>query len=612
MKRFYFLSFFILTLLLHQAASAGFEGSVSQTTIPEGESFQLYLRQDGDAEQPDISVLNEDFIITGQRKSFKSTYINGKSEKFNETVLTLIPRKTGTVVLPSISAGKEKTAPVTLTVVPGGTPVPSATAQGSAPSSKAQAKVFVRAAVGKTQPFVQEQTVYTVRLFTSTPILDGMITPPHADGVAIEQWGDPKRSQTVVNDQPYTVTEYRFVLFPQKSGKITLPPTRFQGLITDPDAQEQSMEDMFGGFGFGGRTAFSGFFGHKNIAVQSQEITLDVRPKPASAVGAWLPATDVAVSEDITPPKTTVTMGDALTRTVTVMVSGVRDTQIPDPSFPDGAGYKQYPGKTDTKNLFDDKGIVGVKTRQIVFMPTQPGELVLPSMEVPWFDVKTRKMKTAVLPSRTVTVTPGEGGAVSPALAPSTSVPAEEKNDAVTPQTPPSAPSGASAVAPAAGNEGGSVTIVGADPVRLFGAGLLSGAGAILLLWAVYRLLRNGKDTATRRKGHEAADMPRAKAVRLFKAACLGGNPAEAKKALLKVGAVYWPENPPLSLSELADRFADDAFFVQVENLNQALYAREASEWSGEALWQAFRATRQYAGSSRPEDDAPVPPLYPR
>ena len=179
MKRFYFLSFFILTLLLHQAASAGFEGSVSQTTIPEGESFQLYLRQDGDAEQPDISVLNEDFIITGQRKSFKSTYINGKSEKFNETVLTLIPRKTGTVVLPSISAGKEKTAPVTLTVVPGGTPVPSATAQGSAPSSKAQAKVFVRAAVGKTQPFVQEPSVCSSRS-NSTAVRDPpeILSPP--------------------------------------------------------------------------------------------------------------------------------------------------------------------------------------------------------------------------------------------------------------------------------------------------------------------------------------------------------------------------------------------------------------------------------------------------
>lgn len=66
-------------------------------------------------------------------------------------------------------------------------------------------------------------------------------------------------------------------------------------------------------------------------------------------MGIWLPATDVAVSEDFTPPKQTISLGEALTRTVTVMAAGVRDSQIPDLTFPDGTDYKQYPGKTDSK-----------------------------------------------------------------------------------------------------------------------------------------------------------------------------------------------------------------------------------------------------------------------
>ena len=116
-------SVFLVMLALCRSA-AGFEANVSRTVIPEGESFQLYLRQDGNGAKPDISVLNEDFLITMERKSFKSTYVNGKTQSFNENVLTLIPKKTGKVILPSIRAGKEQTSPIMLTVVAGGLMIP--------------------------------------------------------------------------------------------------------------------------------------------------------------------------------------------------------------------------------------------------------------------------------------------------------------------------------------------------------------------------------------------------------------------------------------------------------------------------------------------------------
>ena len=64
---------FLVMFAFCRTALAGFQADVSRTVIPEGESFQLYLRQDGDAAQPDISVLNEDFLIVMERKSFKST-----------------------------------------------------------------------------------------------------------------------------------------------------------------------------------------------------------------------------------------------------------------------------------------------------------------------------------------------------------------------------------------------------------------------------------------------------------------------------------------------------------------------------------------------------------
>lgn len=105
------------------------------------------------------------------------------------------------------------------------------------------------------------------------------------------------------------------------------------------------------------RTFFRAFR-PENIAVQSSAVVLDIRPKPDQAgTGIWLPATDVAVSEDFTPPKQTISLGEALTRTVTVMAAGVRDSQIPDLAFPDGTDYKQYPGKTDSKICLTTTGL---------------------------------------------------------------------------------------------------------------------------------------------------------------------------------------------------------------------------------------------------------------
>ena len=387
---------FFCLIFASTPAFADFKATVSRTTLPEGESFQLYLRQNGDAEQPDVSVLNKDFTVVGQRKSYKTSIINGKAEKYNENILTLIPKTAGTVVLPAIYAGKEHTSPMNLTVVPAGTALPAAAGQ----KQPVQSKVFLRASLSDEKPFVAQQVVYTVRLYTNedTVLLDGALTPPAADGVAVEQWGEARRSRTLINEAPYNVLEYKFLLFAQKSGKIKLEAPRFQGIVSDPDAGRDT--DIFGF-----QSAFSGFFGQKNIVVRASDATLDVKPLPDGVKTGWLPATHVEIAEEFSPESASVALGEAVTRTVSVAVNGARDTQIPDPDFPAGDGYKLYPGQTDSKKMFDDQGIVGVKTRQVVFMPTKTGDVVLPALELPWYDVKNQTVQIAVLPSKTIKVT---------------------------------------------------------------------------------------------------------------------------------------------------------------------------------------------------------------
>ena len=601
--------FFVMIILCRSAA--GFEANVSKTVIPEGESFQLYLRQDGNGAQPDISVLNEDFLITMERKSFKSTFVNGKTQSFNENVLTLVPKKTGKVILPSIRAGKEKTSPITLTVVVGGQALPDDPVARQK-AQAAQPNVFIRYTLDNKNPYVGQQIPLTVRLysFVQTPVLDGAIIPPKADGVTAEQWGDMKRRREKLHNRTYDVLEYQFVLFAQKSGKLQLSPVQFQGSISDPNSRSDDMDDLFG---MGRSNLFSGLFNQKSIAVQSDPITLNVRPAEAVSGGHWLPASDVAVSEDLTPSKQSIALGEALTRTVTVMATGARDSQIPDLVFADGSGYKQYPGKTDSKNLFDDKGIVGVKTRQIVFMPTVAGKVVLPAMEIPWFNVKTGKMKKAVLPSRTITVTADASEPVVSAPPASVKTITAAQNDAPAVKKESAfAEAFSEPVQDTAEQEAAQAfwgKYVHQSPMRLFLAGLLAGGAVVTSLWLlIHFLMFRKKKTAPlplRVKENDTA------AVKRLKEACQSGSAEKTKQALLEWGRAHWPDKPPLTISDLAERLNSPALKQETDSLNDALYGENRSGWYGEDFWLAFKEAQADEKKKLESEKIPVPPLYP-
>lgn len=222
---------FVLFLLFFMTAAgsplhAQLSGYAAPTTISEGDAFQLYIRQDGKGSTPDFSVLERDFVIAGQRNSYKSTYVNGKAENFSEIILTLYPRKTGKITVPPIKAGNQETQPIEITVVAGDAPRPSD--GGKQNESLNKQRLFLRAEVENPSPYVQEQTVYTVRLYSSVPVLDGVITPPSGDGIAVEPFGDTKRAQTVINGEPFNVLESRFLIFRKKAEKSFWNPHHFK------------------------------------------------------------------------------------------------------------------------------------------------------------------------------------------------------------------------------------------------------------------------------------------------------------------------------------------------------------------------------------------------
>jgi len=93
---------------------------VSLDTVPVGQPFQLLLEAKGEVESPpDLSVLHSAFEILGRSQRRNVQVINGRSIHRSSLTLTLSPKSSGQLTIPSISFGRDRSQPIALEVTGG-------------------------------------------------------------------------------------------------------------------------------------------------------------------------------------------------------------------------------------------------------------------------------------------------------------------------------------------------------------------------------------------------------------------------------------------------------------------------------------------------------------
>lgn len=372
----------ILSLLMLAQNVVAQQGTVraelSASNITLDESVTLTITAIGVDGEPDLSALNRNFEIIGQSSSRQISTISGGSDGPVTTqvvtwTLDLMPRKSGVFTVPSVRVGGVSSQLLTLTV----SEVPAGVSRD----------VFVEASVDSRRPWVQSQVLLTLRVFQAIEIVDGSLSDPAGDSLQVQRIGKDQHSTETRDGREYRVTERRFALFPQKSGKVTIEPVVLN--VSVPAKAGASR----------------GFFTPtRKLSRRTRPITLDVRPRPATGPGWWLPASalrmDGAWAEDVSQA----VVGQPLTRTITLRAAGVMDTQLPDIGIPavDGASlYAEEPARVMGMN---QSGLVAEQTIKWAVIPQRAGELRLPEIRVEWFDVRSGKAELAVLPEERITV----------------------------------------------------------------------------------------------------------------------------------------------------------------------------------------------------------------
>jgi len=392
---------------------------------------------------------------------------------------------------------------------------------------------FIETDVQPRSPFVQQQALFVLRVFT-TRSLKGSVTPlkPRGD-VVVENLGGMKRYQASRNGGNYQVFEQRYLFFAQNSGELVFDPIVLAGSYIENNRRF-------------------------NVREQSQAVRVTVRPAPPSFPGGWLPARSVELKEKWSQEPADWKVGDSLVRTLILRGKGVSANQLPEIEWPRMDDFNVYPDQARLSGRIDGENSTGERRRNIVLIPSKAGRRTLPAIRIPWWNTDTDRLEYAVLPARELEIGEGDAGAV---------VTLGGTADSAAAAPPPAAPRRASAW-------------------MWFSFAL---AVAWLATLAFFSRAAWRAWWFRRREGARFLRLCRAR----LKRACAANDARAAKDALIEWAALVWPDTAPATLGQAADLCAaapgGDRLHREINALKRALYGG-AESWPGQELWQACSA----------------------
>lgn len=571
-------------------AHAAVRAWLDHRQVEAGNSVQLTLEYNGiTTSEPDLRPLERNFAILGTSSSTSIQIGTGGSSESTVMVLTLSPKRTGQLTIPSIEWDGEHSAPLSLTVAGAGAPPP---ARGSGTVTSAR-RVFIQTSVKPRDPYVQQAVQVAVRIYTSEQLYHGSLSFSGNGAALVRKLGSDTYSSVVRNGEPYQVITRRYILFPMQSGRLSLPGPELDAEVA---AQRQSSWNPFGNF-FGGLVQTT-----RPIRVYGNPLALSVRPRPAGARGRyWLPAQNVTLSAQWTPGRQA-GAGDPLALELDLRAVGLTAAQLPNLSallrLP--AGLTAYPDRAKLHNTTQGSLIVGSREQTIALIADRPGRYTLAALGVNWWDTQTDQPRVATLPPQTLTVLPPIGGMSASVASPA----------GPTPQAPPvPAKSSPGAAPPPAAVRSATGGKAGARSRWEWLSGGLAALWVATLggwLWSRRRTRVRTARPLPAPPRQQRAPLDPSTAQAAFRAACATDDAVGARRHLLAWAQAVWG-TPPAGLNALAAVLGESSAAGLVRELDRACYG--GGKWHGQPLAAAL--TELPPRNPKPPRDRGLAPLYP-
>lgn len=417
MKRWYFIVFIIF-------AKCAFSQDVTfKASAPEvvelGQQFRLTYSVNAKASNFNAKAVNGISVLAGPSTSQSSnvSIINGKVSQNFELRYTYILQamKEGKYTIPPAEVTVDnkvyKSNTIKIEVIKGNSQSESKSGSiagvNQARNSKGQTQdssneLYLRTFVSKTKVHREEHLVATIKLYSKVSVADfGKFKLPSFDGFITEviyapntiQWTRENVNGTIYN----TVVLRKYILFPQKEGKITISPAELEVAYHKPSKRRS-------------RSMFDEFFGsydniQRNLISNSANIKVEPLPsnKPfnfSGAVGLF----KLSGTIDRNKVKT----NDAIN--LKVKISGQGNLKYINPlDIEFSTDFDVYDPKINDNIKYSEKGAIGNKTFEYLMIPRHAGEFTIPAFSFSYFDTETNQYKTQKAGPFNISVSKSEG-----------------------------------------------------------------------------------------------------------------------------------------------------------------------------------------------------------
>jgi hypothetical protein len=550
----------ILSLLARQSYAVAFEASVDRANIGEGESLMLTLRYNSNVftGDPDLSPLEQQFTIINQQRKNSFQYINGQSESWTVWSVALSPKRKGNLVLPSIEYKGERTKPIQIMV-----------SKLDPSLQNQQQDVFFHTETDVKTSYVQGQIVYSEKLYFAVPLDNSQLSDVEVEDAVVQPLGETKQYRTQLNGRSFDVYERRYVIFAQTSGELIIPGPRYTGEISN------------------GRWRAG-----RPVSISQPPIRIQVLPQPANypQTSTWLPAQNVSLNYRWLGNTHDLKQGEPITLALTLKAKGLSAAQLPKLVLNDVPQLKYYPEQAQSQDINDDNGITGIVSQNIAIVVTKNGDVRLPEIRIPWFDIKAGRIEYAIMPAQTLTVS---GAITTPQNTINEQTQSNDINNDDTDQTHSNEMSVALNPAPQS------------NTAKLWPVLSL----IFMLLWLItsYFLWKKHQLVPTDTQQDKTKQLNLSARLKQIKHACRANDAKAARQAI-----IAWAHAQGFvsvaSLEQVATLIDSIEFKQALQELDYTLYSSTGnSAWQGEFLWQLIRNYKP----AKENTASSLQPLYP-
>jgi len=261
---------------------------------------------------------------------------------------------------------------------------------------------FIRAIVSKNSLYEQEGFTVTFRLYTTLNVVNfGKIQFPEFEGFMVEEIPLPVNQQLQMeryNDRNYYTADLRkTLLFPQRSGQMTIPAGNIEMVFSVPSGRSVST-----------------FFGSQEVMVDVKKnlttnpLAINVKPLPTGRPASYANAVGTfTLNSSVSSEK--IKANEALS--LTLEISGTGNMKLirnPEITFPDN--FELYDPKVDNALNVTTNGLTGIRKISYMVIPRYEGNYTIPSLEFTYFDPGASSYKTLTTPAYQLQITKGDPG----------------------------------------------------------------------------------------------------------------------------------------------------------------------------------------------------------